>query len=89
VPGTATLTIQTAAFCCGRSEADQLAQALLDSTAGSIPHAVSGPVHTADVAGRKRDSYVVTHLAPNPVHIDGNLVRLRVAVRSTCFSSRS
>ncbi|MFF3313617.1 hypothetical protein [Streptomyces sp. NPDC002952] len=41
-----------------------------------------GPVHTADVAGRNRDSYVVMYVAQNPVHIDGKPLRLRVALRS-------
>lgn len=70
-------------FCRGRADADQLAQALLDQTAAPIPHAVWGPVHSADAAGRNHDSYVVMYHATNPVHIDGKPVRLRVAVRST------
>ncbi|MER5876126.1 hypothetical protein ABT119_09380 [Streptomyces sp. NPDC001910] len=70
-------------FCLGRANADQLAQALLDGTAAPIPHAVWGPVHAADAAGRNHDSYVVMYHATNPVHIDGKPVRLRVAVRST------
>ncbi|MFG2452830.1 DUF5959 family protein [Streptomyces sp. NPDC048512] len=70
-------------FCRGCADADQLAQALLDGTAAPIPHAVWGPVHSAEAAGRNHDSYVVQHQATNPVHIDGKPVRLRVAVRST------
>jgi hypothetical protein len=70
-------------FCRGRADADQLAQTLLDGTAAPIPHAVWGPVHTADAAGRNNDSYVVLYEARNPVHIDSKPVRLRVAVRST------
>lgn len=70
-------------FCRGRADADQLAQALLDGTAAPIPHAVWGPVHAADAAGRNHDSYVVQYEASNRVHIDDKPVRLRVAVRST------
>ncbi|MGW3850295.1 hypothetical protein [Streptomyces fagopyri] len=69
-------------FCRGRADADQLAQALLDGTAAPIPHAVWGPVHHADAAGRNHDNYVVMYQAGNPVHIDGRPVPLRVAVRS-------
>ncbi|MCQ8836434.1 hypothetical protein [Streptomyces malaysiensis] len=68
-------------FCRGRADADQLAQALLDGAVDTIPHAVWGPVSTADAVGRDRDSYVVMYVARNPVHIEDRPVRLRVAVR--------
>ncbi|MGW7612183.1 hypothetical protein ACWGKW_34000 [Streptomyces sp. NPDC054766] len=70
-------------FCRGRADVDQLAQTLLAGTAAPIPHAVWGPVHTADAAGRNHDTYVVMYESRNPVHIDGKPVPLRVAVRST------
>jgi hypothetical protein len=68
-------------FCRGRADADQLAQALLDGTADSIPHAVWGPANDAGAASRNRDTYVVMYVARNPVRIEDKPVRLRVAVR--------
>ncbi|MFF2101162.1 hypothetical protein [Streptomyces sp. NPDC058202] len=76
-------------FCRGRADADQLAQALLDQTAAPIPHAVWGPVHAADAAGRNHDSYVVMYVASNPVHIDGKPVRLRVGAQHLSRLDRS
>ncbi|MGW8985079.1 hypothetical protein ACWGQ9_20735 [Streptomyces parvus] len=69
-------------FCFGRSDVDQLAQALIDGTARQIPHAVWGPAATADaVAGRSGESYVVQYVARNPLTVHGRHVKLRVALR--------
>ncbi|MFB7484477.1 hypothetical protein ACFUEM_35610 [Streptomyces anulatus] len=69
-------------FCFGRSDVDQLAQALIDGTARQIPHAVWGPATTADaVAGRSGESYVVQYVARNPLTVDGRHVKLRVSLR--------
>ncbi|MDI3408363.1 hypothetical protein [Streptomyces cavernicola] len=70
-------------FCYGRTEAHDLARALLDGSARTIPYAVWGPVNKA--YGVKRDwrtTYVVTYTAAYPIIIDSKSIRVRVAVRS-------
>ncbi|MEJ8653654.1 hypothetical protein WKI65_37820 [Streptomyces sp. MS1.AVA.3] len=68
-------------FCVGPATAHQLAQKLVDGTAGQIPHAVWGPASTAKSAGQRRDSHVVTYAARHPVLIEGRPVKVNVAVR--------
>ncbi|WP_203232767.1 hypothetical protein [Streptomyces sp. 769] len=68
-------------FCVGPATAHQLAQKLVDGTAGQIPHAVWGPASTAGPAGQRGDSYVVMYVARHPVLIEGRPVKVRVAMR--------
>ncbi|PJN36592.1 hypothetical protein CG747_32135 [Streptomyces sp. CB02959] len=68
-------------FCVGPATAHQLAQKLIDGTGGQIPHAVWGPASTAGPAGQRGDSYVVMYVARHPVLIEGQPVKVRVAVR--------
>ncbi len=68
-------------FCLGPATAHQLAQKLIDGTAGQIPHAVWGPASTAGPAGQRGDSHVVMYVARHPVLIEGRPVKVRVTVR--------
>ncbi|MFJ2770294.1 hypothetical protein [Streptomyces sp. NPDC087300] len=69
-------------FCHGRARAATLAQALVDGTARSIPHAVWGPAATASGVSGGKLTYVVKYVAAQPVLIQGRRVRLQVALRS-------
>lgn len=68
-------------FCVGPATAHQLAQKLVDGTAGQIPRAVWGPARTAKSTGQRRDSHVVMYAARHPVLIEGRQVKVNVAVR--------
>ncbi|MEV0604666.1 hypothetical protein AB0I82_35950 [Streptomyces sp. NPDC050315] len=71
-------------FCRGRADVHQLAQDLIDGTADPIPHAVWGPVSTADaVDGKAGRSYVVKYVARHPVLVGGRRLPLQVTLRST------
>ncbi|MEV7472013.1 hypothetical protein AB0O20_36905 [Streptomyces kronopolitis] len=69
-------------FCAGPATAHQLAQQLLDGTAGQIPHAVWGPARTARPAGERGDNHVVMYSARHPVLIEDRPVKVNVAVDS-------
>lgn len=68
-------------FCVGPATAHQLAQKLVEGTAGQIPHAVWGPARTAGPVGQRGDSHVVMYVARHPVLIEGRPVKVNVAVR--------
>ncbi|MEU5902276.1 hypothetical protein [Streptomyces venezuelae] len=69
-------------FCHDRAHAATLAQALADGTARDIPHAVWGPATTASGVKGSQLTYVVKYVAAQPVFIQGQRLRLQVALRS-------